>query len=47
MPLFTAKRQTFADMIMGTVCLPIESSSAPPHQPPPAYGAQPAHGNPK
>jgi uncharacterized RDD family membrane protein YckC len=41
LPLFTAKRQTIADMIMGTVCLPIEPPGTPPHQPPPAYGAQP------
>ncbi len=26
MPLFTAKRQTFADMIIGTVCLPREAA---------------------
>ena len=26
LPLFTAKRQTIADMVMGTVCLPIESA---------------------
>ena len=29
MPLFTAKRQTFADMIMGTVCPPLEAREAP------------------
>jgi uncharacterized RDD family membrane protein YckC len=29
LPLFTAKRQTIADMIMGTVCLPNEPPSAP------------------
>jgi uncharacterized RDD family membrane protein YckC len=28
LPLFTAKRQTIADMIMGTVCLPNEAPSA-------------------
>jgi uncharacterized RDD family membrane protein YckC/streptogramin lyase len=32
LPLFTAKRQTIADMIMGTICLPIEPSKAPPEQ---------------
>ncbi|HKI41951.1 MAG TPA: RDD family protein, partial [Mycobacterium sp.] len=31
LPLFTAKRQTIADMIMGTVCCPIEP--APPQAP--------------
>ncbi len=34
LPLFTAKRQTIADMIMGTVCVPIESTWAAPQQPP-------------
>jgi YVTN family beta-propeller protein len=29
LPLFTAKRQTIADMIMNTVCLPIEPPGAP------------------
>ena len=29
LPLFTAKRQTIADMIVGTVCLPNEPPSAP------------------
>jgi DNA-binding beta-propeller fold protein YncE/uncharacterized RDD family membrane protein YckC len=33
LPLFTAKRQTIADMIMKTVCLPIEATLAPPQQP--------------
>jgi uncharacterized RDD family membrane protein YckC len=47
LPLFTAKRQTIADMIMRTVCLPIEPPSAPPRQPPPAYGASPPYGAPQ
>jgi uncharacterized RDD family membrane protein YckC len=33
LPLFTAKRQTIADMIMKTVCLPIDSTWATPQQP--------------
>jgi uncharacterized RDD family membrane protein YckC len=34
LPLFTAKRQTIADMIMKTVCVPIEATWATPQQPP-------------
>lgn len=32
MPLFTPKRQTFADMIMGTVCFPTVPVALPPQQ---------------
>jgi DNA-binding beta-propeller fold protein YncE/uncharacterized RDD family membrane protein YckC len=35
LPLVTVKKQTIADMIMGTVCVPIDSPSAPPQQSPP------------
>jgi uncharacterized RDD family membrane protein YckC len=35
LPLFTLKKQTIADMIMHTVCVPIDSPPAPPQRPPP------------
>lgn len=41
LPLFTAKRQTIADTLVKTVCLPIEPLRASTPQPPPAYGTQP------
>ncbi|MDF3311771.1 RDD family protein [Rhodococcus sp. T2V] len=40
LPLFTAKRQTIADTLVKTVCLPIEPLRASTPQPPPAYGTQ-------
>jgi uncharacterized RDD family membrane protein YckC len=45
LPLFTAKRQTVADMVMETVCLPIEPW-AQTQQPSQAYGAQPPYSTP-
>lgn len=41
LPLFTAKRQTIADMLVKTVCLPVEPPWASTPQPPWAYGTQP------
>jgi uncharacterized RDD family membrane protein YckC len=35
LPRFTAKKQTIADMIMHTVCVPVDSPWAPTWQPPP------------
>ncbi|MFC9549774.1 RDD family protein [Rhodococcus sp. NPDC056960] len=55
LPLFTAKRQTIADMLVKTVCLPVEppwsSTPQPPWaygtQPPPPYGTPTAYGTPQ
>lgn len=41
-PLWDSKRQTLADKIMSTVCVPLNPQPLPPGPPPPQQGSQPS-----